>query len=200
MLSRPTGVGSPRVSWPATPTSTSIACGEQPGDTADPVLLDMVLHRLGEVARRPLRVESTHMGFDATTVEKLIGGALGTGMLHVDDRPHRVPRRRQDRQPSAVQPARQVAGVAVAALAARDVARAQAMASNRGIPKVHDDDAVIDDSDVDAVYNPLPNGLHGRLDNRRARGGKHVLCEKPFTANTEEAEGIAEVAHEPGSS
>ena len=45
-----------------------IACGEQPGDTADPVLRDMVLHRLVEV-REPLRVESTHVGFDATTVE-----------------------------------------------------------------------------------------------------------------------------------
>ena len=45
-----------------------ITSGEQPSDTADPVVLDMVLHHPREI-RDALRVESGHMDFDATTAE-----------------------------------------------------------------------------------------------------------------------------------
>lgn len=54
--------------------------------------------------------------------------------------------------------------------------------------------ALIDAPDIDAVYNPLPNSLHGRWTRAALAAGKHVLCEKPFTANAEEAREIAELA------
>jgi predicted dehydrogenase len=98
--------------------------------------------------------------------------------------------------PSAlVKPAKANAEVVVAAVAARDRSRAQAFAAKHGIARVHDDyDALIADPDLDAIYNPLPNGLHGRWTRAALAAGKHVLCEKPFTANAAEAREIAEVA------
>ncbi|BBX14113.1 oxidoreductase [Mycobacterium novum] len=84
--------------------------------------------------------------------------------------------------------------VVVSAVAARDAGRARAFAAKHGIGRVHDSyDALIADPEVDAVYNPLPNNLHGRWTRAALAGGKHVLCEKPFTANADEAREIAAV-------
>ena len=55
-------------------------------------------------------------------------------------------------------------------------------------------DELIADPDVDAIYNPLPNGLHGHWTIAALDAGKHVLCEKPFTANRDEAVAVAAVA------
>jgi predicted dehydrogenase len=94
-----------------------------------------------------------------------------------------------------INPARGHAEVVVTAVAARDVSRAQAFAAKYGIARLHDSyEALISDPDVDAVYNPLPNGLHGRWTRAALAAGKHVLCEKPFTANAAEASEIAELA------
>jgi predicted dehydrogenase len=94
-----------------------------------------------------------------------------------------------------INPAKENADVVVAAVAARDASRAQAFAAKHGIPRVHESyDALIADPDLDAIYNPLPNGLHGRWTRAAVAAGKHVLCEKPFTANAAEAREIAEVA------
>ncbi len=102
--------------------------------------------------------------------------------------------------PSAlIKPARDNPEVAVAAVAARDVARARAFATAHGIARVHGDyEALVADPDIDAVYNPLPNGLHGRWTRAALAAGKHVLCEKPFAANAAEARAVADAAAESG--
>ena len=96
---------------------------------------------------------------------------------------------------AVVKPARGLAGVRVEAVAARDATRAEGFARKHEIPRVHASyEELVADPDVDAVYNPLPNGLHGRWTIAALEAGKHVLCEKPFTANRSEAESVAEVA------
>ncbi len=90
-----------------------------------------------------------------------------------------------------VRPARAVPDAEVVAVAARDRAKAEKFASKHGIPTVHDSyAALLADPDVDAIYNPLPNGLHGRWTIAAVQAGKHVLCEKPFTANAAEAHAV----------
>lgn len=97
-----------------------------------------------------------------------------------------------------IKPAQRTGGVAeVVAVAARDPARARAFAAKHRIPVAHRSyQELLDDPSVDAVYNPLPNGLHGALTLAALAAGKHVLCEKPFTANADEARQVAAAAAE----
>ena len=98
--------------------------------------------------------------------------------------------------PSAlIKPASDRDGVAVTAIAARDRTKATAFATKHAIPRVLAGyDELIGDADVDAVYIPLPNGLHGEWMLKAIEAGKHVLCEKPFTANADEARTVADAA------
>jgi predicted dehydrogenase len=102
--------------------------------------------------------------------------------------------------PSAlVKPCRSSNEAELVAIAARDRSRADAFASKHGIPRVFDSYAdLLADPDIDVVYNPLPNGLHAEWTIAALEAGKHVLCEKPFTSNAEEAEAVAAVADRTG--
>jgi predicted dehydrogenase len=96
-------------------------------------------------------------------------------------------------------PARTVSGVEVAAIAARDPARAAKVARTWNVPTVHSDyAAVIADPSVEAVYIPLPNSLHAQWTLAAIEAGKHVLCEKPLTSNAEQAREVAAAAERSG--
>jgi predicted dehydrogenase len=100
---------------------------------------------------------------------------------------------------SVVRPARRVSGVTVAAVAARDPLRASGYARSHGIPVTYSRyEELLADPSLDAIYVPLPNALHGRWTARALEAGKHVLCEKPFTANADEAREIAALADSTG--
>jgi predicted dehydrogenase len=100
--------------------------------------------------------------------------------------------------PSAlIFPARLNKDVKVVAVAARDEQKAKSFAKKHNIPKVHTSyDDLINDPEVDAIYNPLPNGLHFEWTMKALDAGKHILCEKPMASNEQEAKQMADKAVE----
>ncbi len=92
---------------------------------------------------------------------------------------------------NAIVEAARLTGARLVAVAARDRARAEDFAAAAGVERVLDSyQDVLDDPEVEAVYNPLPNGLHGPWNARVIAAGKHLLSEKPFASNAEEARTI----------
>ena len=90
-------------------------------------------------------------------------------------------------------------GNRLVAVAARDRSRAEAFAGMHGIERVLDSYAdVVTDSDVEVVYNPLANALHSPWNLAAIRAGKHVLTEKPFASNAEEAREVRDAAVKAG--
>ena len=74
------------------------------------------------------------------------------------------------------------------AIASRDIAKARAAAAALGIPRAYGSyEVLLADTDVEAVYNPLPNHLHVPWSIRAAQAEKHVLCEKPIALSASEA-------------
>ncbi len=85
------------------------------------------------------------------------------------------------------------------AVASRDLSKAQAFAARCGIPHAYGSyDELIADPDVDAIYNPLPNGLHAEWSIKCAEGGKPVLCEKPLASDAAEAQQMIDAFQQRG--
>lgn len=93
-----------------------------------------------------------------------------------------------------VSPAR-TTGDRLVAVAARDHSRAQAFADRYGVERALPSDAdVVSDPEVEVVYNPLANALPGPWNLAAVRAGKHVLTEKPFASNADEAREVREAS------
>jgi predicted dehydrogenase len=97
-----------------------------------------------------------------------------------------------------VEPARELEGVRVVAIGAREPARARETADRLGIPDSGDYEMVLSHPDVDLVYIPLPSTVQAHWAVRALQAGKHVLCEKPLSANGTTAAQIAEAADAAG--
>lgn len=96
-------------------------------------------------------------------------------------------------------PGLRAAGGVAAAVAGRDLGRAQAWAEQHGVDRaVAGYQALIDDPDIDALYIPLPNSLHAEWTIKALRAGQPVLCEKPLCGTLAEAEQVLAVAEETG--
>lgn len=74
----------------------------------------------------------------------------------------------------------------IVAIASRDESAARATADQLGIEKAYGSyEALLDDPEVEAIYNPLPNHLHFEWSKRAIEKGKHLLCEKPMVMEKE---------------
>src|SRR5712671_8032766 len=82
----------------------------------------------------------------------------------------------------------------IAAIASRDSRKAERAAKSLGIPKAYGSyEELLADTEIEAVYNPLPNHLHVPWSIKAAEAGKHVLCEKPLSLTVAEARTLLSV-------
>lgn len=77
---------------------------------------------------------------------------------------------------------------ALVAIASRQMNSAEKFAHKFNINKTYESyERLLKDTDVDIVYIALPNTLHEEWIIKSAENRKHILCEKPFTLNLQEA-------------
>jgi predicted dehydrogenase len=87
----------------------------------------------------------------------------------------------------------------VVAIASRELSKAREAAKALGVANAHGSyEELLADSDVDAIYNPLPNHLHVPWTVKAAEAGKHVLCEKPIALSSAEAATLIPVRERTG--
>jgi len=87
----------------------------------------------------------------------------------------------------------------VLAIGSRNLDAARQVAAQFGIPRAYGNyTALLEDPDVQAIYNPLPNSLHREWTIRAAEKGKHVLCEKPLALNTSECDEMIDACRQHG--
>ena len=88
-------------------------------------------------------------------------------------------------------------GHLVTAVGSRSLESAQAFATAHGIPNVHGSYAdLVADPEVDIVYVATPHPFHAEQAMLALNAGKHVLVEKAFTLNQEEAKAVVDLAAE----
>ena len=85
------------------------------------------------------------------------------------------------------------------AIAGRNEEKLKAYAEPFAPKKLYTDyQALLDDENVDAVYLPLPNGIHREWVKKAAAAGKHILCEKPMALTEEQVREMFAAAKEHG--
>ena len=101
---------------------------------------------------------------------------------------------------SAFLPALRETGEGVAlSVGSRNIERGRVWAKEQGVTRaVEGYDAVIADPEVEAVYIPLPNGLHAEWTIAALEAGKVVFCEKPLCGTVEETEHVLAAARATG--
>ena len=85
------------------------------------------------------------------------------------------------------------------AVASRSLEKAQDYAAEWKIPRAYGSyQSMLDDPEIDVVYNSLPNSLHTKWTVKAMQAGKHVLCEKPLATTLEEVDTMRAAVHETG--
>jgi len=87
----------------------------------------------------------------------------------------------------------------VVAVGSREQHTADQFGAQYGIPKRYGSyDALLHDPEVEIVYVATPHTLHAENTLAALQAGKHVLCEKPFTINAQQAEQVIRAARASG--
>ncbi len=98
-----------------------------------------------------------------------------------------------------VAPANALMGVEVVAVAARDIDRARDFSARHSIPKAFGSYAeLVASDDIDLVYVALPPAAHEQWCVAALANGKHVLVEKPFSMNAQDAARMVAAARAAG--
>jgi len=109
-----------------------------------------------------------------TIIEEYTVKPVVMGILGVADHYHRRVRI----------PVGELAEVRMKGVASRNLKRAESAAAAWKLEKGYGSyDELLADDEIEAVYIPLPNHMHGEWIKRCADAGKHVLCEKPLELN-----------------
>jgi predicted dehydrogenase len=89
--------------------------------------------------------------------------------------------------------------VELVGVASRALEKAEAFRSEFKLQRAYGSyEEMLDDPQIQAIYIPLPNGLHSEWMIKAAQAKKHPLCEKPFGANATEARQVASAARQAG--
>jgi predicted dehydrogenase len=85
------------------------------------------------------------------------------------------------------------------AVASRSQATSDAYVRKWGIPRAHASyESLLNDPEIDVIYNSLPNNMHADWTIRALRAGKHVLCEKPIALTLAEMDAMTQAVKETG--
>ncbi len=98
--------------------------------------------------------------------------------------------------PAAIIYPAQATGHQLVAVASRDKVRAELFAKQYQVAKTYTSyQDLINDPEIDVVYNALHNGAHGPWNIKALAAGKHVLSEKPSASNAAEAKEVLTAAN-----
>ena len=94
---------------------------------------------------------------------------------------------------------REVPSATLHAIASRDESKARELSAKFAAPRAYGRyDELLADTEVDAVYIPLPNQLHFEWSIRALEAGKHVLCEKPLCLTSRDVERLCDARDRSG--
>ena len=90
----------------------------------------------------------------------------------------------------AIKSFQSIGNAEVVSIASRDYNKAKEWAAKFGIKAEESYDSLISSKDIDAVYIPLPIGLHKEWVLKAANEKKHIICEKSLAENLHSVEEI----------
>lgn len=91
-----------------------------------------------------------------------------------------------------------LANAEVISIASRNRQKAKEFAALFSIPRYESYDSLLANPEIEAVYIPLPNGLHAEWILKAIKAGKHVICEKSLTTDFRSAVKVIEAARKSG--